>query len=1133
MKKLLSIVVAFAVFLSLFITALNADAQTVANPNEAAAQIGSVQAIRNSLNLVWSDEFGGDIGCGAQRQALATTNGTDASGNPTSNEVRKSAKWSHERYRDGTPITRHGQLQHYVAEDGRNSWTEDGVLHIRGQREEQPYTDPTTNKSYAWTADSLLSSYFDEEKGQTNLQAFRFGMMEARIYTVNGKALEDSNGNPVLDKDGNIQQDPKYSQGLWNGFWTIGLPDMNKDSAYVRNSNEKRTWPYCGEIDIDEAFTSPTSYSTYNSATAKTDCDENGIIISYSSKAKIKYDENGKILITNTSDTPIVTYNSETSSYKVAEGYTSDYIVSGEEITISAKAHIVKQDENGKTYISDSKNKTIVDTNGNCYGSSTLATGQLHYRTGERYDGTLVTGTTENKKTEGLGGGYKVSTGNAGAAMLGDTGYHTYGVYWTPEYLVYYYDDLIVGYHDITDPQYFQLRECPQYLYLTFPIGGSVPSDPNPALDYADYLVDYVRIYQADDGYNTNASYQGSLGFPQLNDLDQPVSYYNEATNAYSKIKIINLYNSCELSSGADKYVSWAAPFRTNGKLCRLKSSSATIKTQEKVKEGKYDVYVTGLSRSNSKECSFTLNGVGVGTQLNLSDYAKDKYDREYSSAKSCYIGTVDITNGAHNLEIGVNETKSGSNNALLYSLVLVENNNSVATVTVSEDTPLESGEPSSASPSSTEPSSTVPTEPIETITATPPASDDVVTNLTKNVNYKTFGAATSAASDGDELLILADVETTTTGNEGCPNKTLTVDLNGHTLTAKCARFASSASGKTVTYKNGNIVLDNSTKTEAGFFVRENSTLNLIDINLSMSTSSSAPTYGAISLKKSSSNALCNINITRCTITSKAAAIDCNDITKYNITITDSKITGTDVFKGMGQTDEATVSISDSTISKSSNFVNTSSNSLAAIVVPENQLVYNSSDNLIENIILDTRKLNPGVYTNYSSLTFKSVEEDLAPVTTDEAASIRLGNLNGIRFYTKFNKKAIDKFNTDNKGVEFGTLIGPLDLVGEELTIADVSSGNAANVKYSVLEYWGDNDEFVGSIVSVKEYNIARDFAGRGYVKIGDTYYYSEITSIRSLARVAYAFKNTANSGYDALDSEFKELVDAWADKLS
>lgn len=687
MKKLLSLCLSALIIISMFsITKISAD---VKNPNPQLEQFSSIDAIRNSLKLVWNDEFGGEIGCGAPREALVTTNGFDKEGNPTSDEVRATAKWAHERYRDGTPKTRNGQLQHYVGEDGRNSWTEDGVLYLRGQREENGYLDPITNKTYQWTADGLRSSYFDTKTGQANLQAFRFGMMEARIYTVNGAAKLDENGNPVLDKDGNIMQDPKYSQGLWNGFWTSGNPDMSEESAFIRNKGEKSTWPYCGEIDICEAYTSPTGYSTYKSSTGKTDIDSYGLRIT-ASDMLIKTDSQGKILINDKSGNHLVRFDKSVGSYIVTEGYESKFTTTSDSVTITSKSHIVRQDENGKLYISDAQDKTIVDTEGNCYGSSTLATGQLHYRTGERFDGTLVSGVTvENKKTTGLGGGYKVSQGKAGNAMMGDTGYHTYGVYWTPTQLVYYYDDLIVGYHDITDPQFFQLRECPQYLFLTFPIGGSVPGDPNPALDFADYKVDYVRIYQVDDGYNTDENYQGAYGFPELNDLDQPVSYYSKASESYSDINVLNIYDSCEVSGGASKYVMWSPPFTSSGKVVTLKGN-AKIKTTKKLPEGKYDVYVGGVSRQNSKDFKFAINGVSVDTELKLSDCKKDTFGRSYFAGKTTYIGTANIVNGAHNLDIDVTQIGTyGTANGILQSLVIVKNENSTATVTIDSDTPV------------------------------------------------------------------------------------------------------------------------------------------------------------------------------------------------------------------------------------------------------------------------------------------------------------------------------------------------------------------------------------------------------------------------------------------------------------
>lgn len=62
-KKLLSIVSAALIFVSMFgALIINTNAETIANPNPQAAEIGSVEAIRNSLKLVWNDEFGGEIG---------------------------------------------------------------------------------------------------------------------------------------------------------------------------------------------------------------------------------------------------------------------------------------------------------------------------------------------------------------------------------------------------------------------------------------------------------------------------------------------------------------------------------------------------------------------------------------------------------------------------------------------------------------------------------------------------------------------------------------------------------------------------------------------------------------------------------------------------------------------------------------------------------------------------------------------------------------------------------------------------------------------------------------------------------------------------------------------------------------
>ena len=166
---------------------------------------------------------------------------------------------------------------------------------------------------------------------------------------------------------------------------------------------------------------------------------------------------------------------------------------------------------------------------------------------------------------------------------------------------------------------------------------------------------------------------------------------------------------------------------------------------------------------------------------------------------------------------------------------------------------------------------------------------------------------------------------------------------------------------------------------------------------------------------------------------------------------------------------------------------------------------------------------------------------DKAPTTdavsTLDEASIRLNSPNGIRFYTTVDEAKLAELVGENT-YEIGTLIAPADALGEdgELTEAD----DCLNVIYQArdeegnIDYYTDNTGFsgiVGSIVNIRETdngdgdtngNIDRAFAGRAYVKVGDTYYFSATTSTRSLAQVAYAYKNSES--YVA-----NEKVEQWA----
>ncbi|MGN0173908.1 MAG: hypothetical protein ACI39F_05645, partial [Acutalibacteraceae bacterium] len=154
-------------------------------------------------------------------------------------------------------------------------------------------------------------------------------------------------------------------------------------------------------------------------------------------------------------------------------------------------------------------------------------------------------------------------------------------------------------------------------------------------------------------------------------------------------------------------------------------------------------------------------------------------------------------------------------------------------------------------------------------------------------------------------------------------------------------------------------------------------------------------------------------------------------------------------------------------------------------------------------------------------------------ISTKDTASIRLGDtVNGIRFYTTVDE---EKLNTlvNGQTYEIGTLIGPKDLIGDELTVEDFTDGNALDVKYIYKKdgnyvYYTEETEssttfkgIVGSIVGIKENNtsfdttygnINRDFVARGYVKVGDTYYYSSTTATRSLGYIANEYVKAGNT---------------------
>ena len=174
---------------------------------------------------------------------------------------------------------------------------------------------------------------------------------------------------------------------------------------------------------------------------------------------------------------------------------------------------------------------------------------------------------------------------------------------------------------------------------------------------------------------------------------------------------------------------------------------------------------------------------------------------------------------------------------------------------------------------------------------------------------------------------------------------------------------------------------------------------------------------------------------------------------------------------------------------------------------------------------------------------YKKAETQSTPVTAAVAtvggASIRLGDVNGVRFYTTVDEEALSTLVGD-KDYEIGTIIAPADSLGDdnELTVDDrciVVAYKARTADGKIKYHNNDSKIIAGSIVNIIEKtatdengNIDRDFMARAYVKVGDKYYYSESATTRSLQSVASVFKDD-NYGGMTLDEAVKKAVDNWS----
>lgn len=146
-------------------------------------------------------------------------------------------------------------------------------------------------------------------------------------------------------------------------------------------------------------------------------------------------------------------------------------------------------------------------------------------------------------------------------------------------------------------------------------------------------------------------------------------------------------------------------------------------------------------------------------------------------------------------------------------------------------------------------------------------------------------------------------------------------------------------------------------------------------------------------------------------------------------------------------------------------------------------------------------------------------------------ASIRIGANNGIRYITNVDADKIAELESNGYTVDKGTLIAPADLLGSDELTFDLDSSKFVDVPTS--GYYKDN-QIAGSIKVNLNKNIAREFVGRGYVKVSKdgvevaTYYATLNDNTRSLKTLANSWIDDPES-FALLNDDQKVEITTWA----
>jgi hypothetical protein len=165
--------------------------------------------------------------------------------------------------------------------------------------------------------------------------------------------------------------------------------------------------------------------------------------------------------------------------------------------------------------------------------------------------------------------------------------------------------------------------------------------------------------------------------------------------------------------------------------------------------------------------------------------------------------------------------------------------------------------------------------------------------------------------------------------------------------------------------------------------------------------------------------------------------------------------------------------------------------------------------------------------TPYNDNTVPNVIKLVDAPITKESASVRISTANsGLRFKSVYSDSylAYMQAYADAIGqtMTVGTLIAPNDYV----VAAGAFTHEALAAKYGAAGYVeveaakatpfqsaNGVTTFAGSIVNIKEGNLDRDFAGIGYIKIGNEYFYAENYTVKNVSEIAtIALDDTATA---------------------